>query len=1057
MRTATPHRTIAALRRLVLVLALGWASAAGAATITVTTADDERNNDGDCSLREAVAAANTDTAVDACTAGEDGEDEIVFAATFVTSTVSLGQEAISVTDSLSIDGSLTVGTLTVDGSGLYRILDVAQGASLSIANMTLSNGVAPVGAAVLVREGGSLQATNVTFSGNEAVGNDATQGGGAVYFQASSGEIRDSEFSDNTASGTSGSGGALFVSGSGQTVSIGGTTFSGNTANRAGGAIESRDADLQLSGVDFDSNDAGMNPGNGGAIHLSAAGTATVVAGTVSDNTAVEGGGFWNSSATMTVDGVTFTGNEATGDDGDQGGGALYNNGGRLVVMGSEITGNDASGTSGSGGGILNNMGTLIVMTSDVSDNTAQRAGGGIEDASGTTILVMNTVDGNDITEDAAPGNGGGVHSGGGTVVVAGGTYTNNRAVEGGGLWTSGTLVITSDEADLPADMMPDVVMPTITAATISMNEATGDDPDQGGGGLYATPAGSILIVDATVSDNVASGASGSGGGVFSAGDFTAIDATISGNAANRAGGGIEDAAGTVLLTDVTLSDNSITSPMPGNGGGLHSGGGDVTIVRGAVTDNSAVEGGGLWSNGTLTINGGAGMIGSDDDDDSDGDGDDDSDDGGRDRSADSDAAADGDRSFFTTISGNDASGDDAGTGGGGIYVETGGMASVRYAVIDGNSASGGSGSGGGVLVADGASARLAFTEVTGNAANRAGAGIELFDVPGENTDLDASSIALRQVMVDGNSIDMAAPGNGGGLHAGGAASVTAMMTTFSNNTANEGGGLWINAAGSLELDNSTVSGNEADGDGGGIYDNDGGELMLSSVTVGGNTAGGDGGGLFSASTDMFSFQNTIVGDNEADGSGPDCFGTFVSEGYNLVESNQSCQINDVDTDIIGADPGLQPLADNGGFTMTRAITNSSRAVNAGQSEFDVDQRGLDRQFTQDDIGAFELGASPVSTVADRLEPGAFALSAPSPNPTTGRTSVTFTVRDAAPVEVAVFNVLGQKVLTAFDGPASPADAQTVDVDVSALASGVYVIRLQGAEGVASQQVTVVR
>src|SRR5690242_7952991 len=40
-----------------------------AATITVNTTTDELNNDGDCSLREAIQAANTNAAVDRCTAG----------------------------------------------------------------------------------------------------------------------------------------------------------------------------------------------------------------------------------------------------------------------------------------------------------------------------------------------------------------------------------------------------------------------------------------------------------------------------------------------------------------------------------------------------------------------------------------------------------------------------------------------------------------------------------------------------------------------------------------------------------------------------------------------------------------------------------------------------------------------------------------------------------------------------------------------------------------------------------------------------------------------------
>lgn len=39
------------------------------ATITVTTQVDEINSNGQCSLREAIRAANTNAAVDSCTAG----------------------------------------------------------------------------------------------------------------------------------------------------------------------------------------------------------------------------------------------------------------------------------------------------------------------------------------------------------------------------------------------------------------------------------------------------------------------------------------------------------------------------------------------------------------------------------------------------------------------------------------------------------------------------------------------------------------------------------------------------------------------------------------------------------------------------------------------------------------------------------------------------------------------------------------------------------------------------------------------------------------------------
>src|SRR5262245_22662498 len=49
------------------------------AAITVNTSDDELNNDGDCSLREAIQAANGNLAVDTCGAGS-GDDTITLPA-----------------------------------------------------------------------------------------------------------------------------------------------------------------------------------------------------------------------------------------------------------------------------------------------------------------------------------------------------------------------------------------------------------------------------------------------------------------------------------------------------------------------------------------------------------------------------------------------------------------------------------------------------------------------------------------------------------------------------------------------------------------------------------------------------------------------------------------------------------------------------------------------------------------------------------------------------------------------------------------------------------------
>src|SRR3990170_1601758 len=53
-----------------LLLLLVLSQAAQATNITVNTTTDELNADGDCSLREAIQAVTTDTAIDACATGD---------------------------------------------------------------------------------------------------------------------------------------------------------------------------------------------------------------------------------------------------------------------------------------------------------------------------------------------------------------------------------------------------------------------------------------------------------------------------------------------------------------------------------------------------------------------------------------------------------------------------------------------------------------------------------------------------------------------------------------------------------------------------------------------------------------------------------------------------------------------------------------------------------------------------------------------------------------------------------------------------------------------------
>ncbi len=280
---------------------------------------------------------------------------------------------------------------------------------------------------------------------NAAAGVAADQGGGAVYNDGGTLSITASTLTTNRATGTAGSGGAV-LSLAGE-LSIDESTLDSNDSQRAGGAVEIVAGTATISQSTLEANSTGGAPGNGGAVHVSAAADTTVVGSEVTDNTAtLEGGGLWNSATgTMTVRGTELTGNTASGAAADNGGGGLYNDGGTMEVVRSDISENVADGAAGSGGGLLNNNGDLTVRGSTFDANTAPRAGGGIETAGNdATVTIFNT-DLTDNTTGATPGNGGGLHLGGaGTVDYTRGLVTGNIAAnEGGGLWNrDGTLTL---------------------------------------------------------------------------------------------------------------------------------------------------------------------------------------------------------------------------------------------------------------------------------------------------------------------------------------------------------------------------------------------------------------------------------------------------------------------------------------------------------------------------------------------------------------------------------------------------------------------------------------
>jgi len=459
-----------------------------------------------------------------------------------------------------------------NGGGLH----ITGAGNTTLTGCTVTNNTAAAEGGGLWNGTGTMTIQNVNITGNTAGGAGADQGGGGIYnLNGGTLTINNAVISDNTADGAAGSGGGI-LNDVGGTLTITNTEISGNTSNRAGGGIEDNSGatgSVTLTNVDLTDNITNNSPGNGGGLHVTGAGAISITGGTIADNTAgAEGGGLWNGTGTMTIDGTEITGNTADGDGADQGGGGIYNfNGGTLTITNAVINDNTATGTAGSGGGILNDVGSQLTVTdTEISGNSANRAGGGIEDNSGTSTIVLTNVDLTGNSAGTAPGNGGGLHiTGPGSATITGGTISGNTAVEGGGLWNgTGTM--------------------TVTNATISGNIATGGTITDGGGGIFNN-GGTLSVSRSAITGNTATGLFGRGGGVhINGGTATLLTTTISGNSSVANAGGIYN-TGTLTVNANTITLNTATA----NGGGIYNNSATAATVKNTIASgNLALFGG---------------------------------------------------------------------------------------------------------------------------------------------------------------------------------------------------------------------------------------------------------------------------------------------------------------------------------------------------------------------------------------------------------------------------------------------------------------------------------
>jgi CSLREA domain-containing protein len=742
------------------MLALGLVSSAHAAEFVVSRQDDPAPDGcqlGDCSLREAIIAANATADADVITLSN------------VTYTLSIPgvaeQEAatgdLDVSQPLTINGQGAGATIVEAGAstatGIDRVFDV-RGGSLTLNGLTVRHGNAgPAGAGgISVIAGASLTVASSTITLNTAGAN-----GGGISNSGSL-TMTDSTVSSNSTPGGGtvdklGGGIATFSTG---TMALTNVTISGNSTGRQGGGIYHGGTGSTITGGSITGNSTPL--------------------GTTNDR---DGGGLYNSSgASLTLTNVAVT-NNVSGRDG----GGILNNG-TLTINGGSITGNsilpdptDPDPNNRNGGGVRHFTGSTTTITNTtISSNSAVRSGGGIA-GSGNLQLTNATV-----TLNQAGTNGGGVNGFSGivngvqsTLIISGGTVSQNTAGStGGGIIGSSTT--------------------EVTGTTVSNNQAGTVTVSSGGGVASFASSTAGVTTRLTLTNVMVSGnsASGSGGGMSGSGSLRVTNSTITGNQAGTSGtgsgGGISASVALVTgvttlleLTDVTVTSNTATGS---SGGGISAFGANLNVTGGTIQNNSATFDGGGIAKGTGTngafshtsqatirnalIKDNHGTTAS-------------SDGGGVANAAGPLEIRD------SIIEDNDALGF-----GGGLGNFNGGVTTIFDSSIRNNQAGL---AGGGITQSNQASTSITLTDstVSGNVAqNGSGGGL----IVGSNS----GSVTLVRSTFSGN-----AGTNSAGLSIGSGSALTATNSTLSGNIASQTGG-GIGTFGTVALTNVTLQGNQA-------------------------------------------------------------------------------------------------------------------------------------------------------------------------------------------------------------------------------------------------------
>jgi CSLREA domain-containing protein len=501
---------------------------AGAATIDVNTTSDTIADDGACSLREAVIAANTNTASGAtageCIAGEAVPIVDVINIPAGTYTLTIAPSNNNLTGA---DPTYYYGEYTLSWNGTTSTYDATVTPDASNGDLDITESVNLVGADM---------ATTIIDAGwipNGAVNDPAVDPDAGSTPGLSDRVLHVINATDDVDVQISG----LTIKG-GRTPEVTGLTHATvpyNLRINGGGLAVGTGAGTYDASASATGGAPVIESGTGGPAF-----TLDMSNVLISQNYAGDGGGLYNGAETATVDMVKISGNH-----GYANGGGMYNDGG-LTLTKSTIDGNGAEG----GGGIFDTgNGTRTIDRSTLSNNGAV-GGGAYSGRAGITMYMTNSTVSGNIARDM----GGGLLTNGILdlvhVTVANNTATTDAPNAGGGIMTfpSGSAMVIMRDVLLNNNLMG-------TVAPLTNADCGG----VGGGTIRSTSAGYNLSQDTSC-------------GLGDTSDYNSVDA--------------------MLLALADNGGPTLTQALPANSTAVNNGGplGAVTVDQRGVARDSAPD-----------------------------------------------------------------------------------------------------------------------------------------------------------------------------------------------------------------------------------------------------------------------------------------------------------------------------------------------------------------------------------------------------------------------------------------------------------------------------------